>query len=149
MAGSDLDDAHFSERDLARTADLVASFAAVDGAVVLERDLNVLGFGAEILETEIPNENELVKYGSHPHGIPDEKPLTGFGMRFRSAYRFCEKIEGAIAFVVSQDGGLRVFCNPDGKVVVFEGPTPEDWVFAMVTSRDTIEDGERRTEEEK
>jgi len=49
MEGSVLDDAHFSERDLARTSDLVASFAAVDGAVVLQRDLTLLGFGAEIL----------------------------------------------------------------------------------------------------
>lgn len=147
MAGSDLDDAHFSERDLARTSDLVASFAAVDGAVVLERDLSVLGFGAEILKTEIPNENEFVKYGKHPHGRPDDKPLTGFGMRHRSAYRFCEKSKGAIAFVISQDGGLRVFCNPDGKVVVFEGSTPEDWVFPMVSTRDPIDEEEHRKKE--
>ena len=145
MAGSNLDDAHFSERDLARTSDLVASFAAVDGAVVLERDLTVLGFGAEILETEIPNENEFVKYGRHPHGRPDDKPLTGFGMRHRSAYRFCKKLKGAIAFVISQDGGLRVFCNPDGRVVAYEGPTPEDWVSPSVRRRDTSEVEEPRT----
>ncbi len=90
-----------------------------------------------------------MKYGSHPHGTPDEKPLTGFGMRHRAAYRFCEKIKGAIAFVVSQDGGLRVFCNPDGKVVAYEGPTPEDWVSSSVTRRDTSEVEEPRTEEEK
>jgi len=147
MAGSDVDDAHFSERDLARTSDLVASFAAVDGAVVLERDLTLFGFGAEILETKLPRENEFVRYGKHPHGRPNDKPLSSFGMRHRSAYRFCEKVKGAIAFVVSQDGSLRVFCNPDGKVIAFEGPTPDDWVFSVVTSRDMIEDEERRTEE--
>ncbi len=149
MAGSNLDDAHFSERDLARTSDLVASFAAVDGAVVLERDLTVLGFGAEILETKIPSESEFIEFGKHPHGRPDEKPLSSFGMRHRSAYRFCENVEGAIVFVVSQDGGLRVFCNTGGKVIAFEEPTPEDWVFSSVTSRDTSEVPESRTEEEK
>ena len=149
MAGSDVDNAHFSERDLARTSDLVASFAAVDGAVVLERDLTVLGFGAEILDMEIRNENEVVKHGRHPYGTPGDKPLTGFGMRHRSAYRFCEKLKGTIAFVVSQDGGLRIFCNPDGEVVAFEGPTTEDWIFCQVTSGDTMEVEELRTEEEK
>ena len=38
MKGSDLDNAHFSERDVARTLDLVASFPVVGGAVVLHRD---------------------------------------------------------------------------------------------------------------
>ncbi len=130
MAGTDLDDAHFSERDLARTADLVASFSAVDGATVLHRDLTLLGFGAEILDTRLPDNNELVQYGKHPHGKPEDKPLNNFGMRHRSAYRFSERVEGAIAFVVSQDGNTRVFCNVDGKVIAFEGPTPEDWAYS-------------------
>ena len=132
MAGSALDEAHFSERDLARTSNMVASFASVDGAVVLNRDLTLHGFGAEICETKLPSEEELVEFGKHPHGQPDSKPLSLFGMRHRSAYRFCEKIKGAIAFVVSQDGDLRVFCNINGKVIVFDGPTPEDWVSSTI-----------------
>jgi hypothetical protein len=144
MAGSALDDAHFSERDLARTSDLVASFASVDGAVVLDRDLMLLGFGAEICETKLPREEELVEFGKHPYGQPDSKPLSLFGMRHRSAYRFCENVKGAIAFVVSQDGDLRVFCNIDEKVIVFEGPTPEDWVSTMVQSKKTHETSDNR-----
>jgi len=129
MAGSDLDDAHFSERDLARTSDLVASFAAVDGAVVLQEDLKLFGFGAEILGTEDPTENDFVKC-KHPPQNPYDKPLNSFGMRHRSAYRFCQKSGGAIAFVVSQDGDLRIFCNVSDEVTLFEGSTPEDWVFS-------------------
>ena len=138
MEGSVLDNAHFSERNLARTSDLVASFAAVDGAVVLQRDLTLLGFGAEILLTESPAENELVECHRHPDK-PYHKPLSSFGMRHRSAYRFCQKVKGAIAFVVSQDGDLRVFCDIGDKVILFEGPTPEDWVSSHVTSNDTQE----------
>ena len=148
MAGPDLDDAHFSERDLARMSDLVASFAAVDGAVVLQRDLTLLGFGAEILETKLPKENELIEYGKHPHGKPDDKPLISFGMRHRSAYRFCQEAEGAIAFVVSQDGGLHVFCNTDGKVTAFKGPTPEDWVGGNIRRSDESLGQDRPEEQE-
>ena len=81
MAGSDLDEAHFAERDLARTADLAASFSSVDGAVVLQRDLTLLGFGAEILDTQMPSESEMVQYGNHPLGQPKDRQLIDFGMR--------------------------------------------------------------------
>ena len=140
MKGKDLDDAYLSARDLARVSDLVASFAAVDGAVVLQRDLTLLGFGAEIKTVELPNEDELVEYGEHPHGRPEPKPLNNFGMRHRSAYRFCEEAnEGAIAFVVSQDGDLRVFTKVSGKVKLWEGPTVEDREPSHVRSDDTGE----------
>ena len=53
------------------------------------------------------------------------KPLTRFGMRHRSAYRFCHWVPGAMAFVISQDGDLRVFGNVQWRVELFDGPTPE------------------------
>ena len=145
MAGSALDDAHFSERNLARTSDLVASFAAVDGAVVLEHDLTLLGFGAEILGTEVPTEGDSVKC-VHPPRKPQYKPLSSFGMRHRSAYRFCKEVEGAIAFVVSQDGDLRIFCESGGEVTLFEGSTPEDWVFSVVKLKETHEQEHHNTQ---
>ena len=148
MAGADLDDAHFSERDLARMSDYVASFAAVDGAVVLQRDLTLLGFGAEIVDAKLPEDNELVEYGKHPHGKPKDRPLTSFGMRHRSAYRFCQNAEGAIAFVVSQDGGLHVFCNIGEKTIAFQGPTPEDWVMSRIRSAETHEQDRPKTQEQ-
>lgn len=136
MASTDLDDAHFSQRDLARTADLVASLSAVDGATVLRCDLTLLGFGAEILETSLPNSGDLIKYGQHPSGRPEDEPLINLGMRHRSAYRFCEKVGGSIVFVVSQDGGLRVFCNVDGKVISHKGSTPEHDVLTSIRAKD-------------
>ena len=39
----------------------------------------------------------------------------------------CQQVPGATAFVISQDGDLRVFCNVSGRVELFEGPTPEDF----------------------
>ena len=127
MNGSDLDRAHFSERDLARTSDLLASFTAVDGAVILRRDLTLLGYGAEILESEPLSGDDEVEYvvdGEYRGVIK----LNDLGMRHRSASRFCRKVDQAIAFVVSQDGDLRVFRNESGKVRRYDGFTPESWV---------------------
>ena len=123
-----LDDSHFIERDVARITDLAASLAAVDGAVVLRRDWRLVGFGAEITETGLWSDDEEVEYGKHPDSMdgPIARPLSSFGMRHRSAYRFCQRVPGAMAFVISQDGELRVFCNVEGGVELFDGPTPED-----------------------
>jgi hypothetical protein len=135
-----LDDAHVLQRGLVRAQDLLASFSRVDGAVVLDRDLRILGFGAEITVASPPSASEMVRYGRHPDplGIPPPIPLSDFGMRHRSAYRFCEASPGAIAFVVSQDAAITVFCNTrreprtdeiQADVEMYQGLTPERWLM--------------------
>ena len=42
-----------AERRIGEYCNFVASLSAVDGAIVLSRDLAVLGFGAEILATSV------------------------------------------------------------------------------------------------
>lgn len=135
-----LDDAHCLQRGLVRVQDLLASLSAVDGAVVLGRSLRVIGFGAEITLGSSAAADERVSFGRHPDpvGVPPPKPLLDFGMRHRSAYRFCQAVPGAIAFVVSQDAAITVFCNVQatqkpgdapGGVEMFEGLTPERWLM--------------------
>jgi DNA integrity scanning protein DisA with diadenylate cyclase activity len=36
-----------------------------------------------------------------------EVPVESFGTRHRSAFRFCSSLEDSIAFVLSQDGGVK------------------------------------------
>lgn len=141
LPGADVDDAHFSDKDLARVVDLVASLAAVDGAVVFREELTLLGFGAEILDQEAVQDDETVEYGRHPHGTPPNRSLNAFGMRHRSAFRFCQAIEGSLAFVVSQDGDLRVFANVQGEVRLFDGACPEDWMHPTLTVSETSKSG--------
>lgn len=135
-----LDDAHCLQRGLVRAQNLLASLSKVDGAVVLDRDLRIVGFGAEITLTSPPTADEVVCYGPHPEPVstPRPRPLSDFGMRHRSAYRFCQAVPGSVAFVVSQDAAITVFCNtqqdPDrtgtpGEVEMFEGLTPERWLM--------------------
>jgi hypothetical protein len=117
---------HFCERQVARMCDHVASLASVDGSVVIQRDLRILGFGAEILNTAAPAGNETAETRDWPTGEPTYQPVNRFGMRHRSAYRFCQGMPSSIAFVISQDGDLRIFDSLEGKARLFERVTPDD-----------------------
>jgi hypothetical protein len=133
-------DMHLLDRSLARISDLIASMAAVDGAVVVRRDLHLVGFGAEITHTS-DTADEQVQFGRHPHGKPPSRRLTDFGMRHRSAYRFCQQVESAMAFVASQDGDLRVFCHTPRGVRLFEGVTPEEeWIVPLPAGKAALAD---------
>ena len=41
-------------------------------------------------------------------------------MRHRAAYRFCNVVEGSVAFVISQDGSIEACTKHGGKVVVYD-----------------------------
>jgi hypothetical protein len=124
-----LADSLLLDRDLAQVIDFVAALAAVDGAILLARDLKLRGFGAEITYGRVPSGEEQVEYDNHPEplGTPAPVSLSDFGMRHRSAIRFCQEVPGAMAFVISQDGGIRMFHNVDGRVRQWVELSAEEW----------------------
>jgi hypothetical protein len=85
---------------------LIASCASVDGAVLLTRRLELLGFGAEIAGTltDVPNVARAMDLEGLVR-IPESTERVG--TRHRSAYRLCQALPDALAIVVSQDGGVR------------------------------------------
>jgi len=90
-------------RDLAK---FLAGLTAVDGAVLLTDRLRLLGFGAEVLTAA--TKIESVRAASS--ALADkytEVPLSAFGTRHRSAFRFCSSLEPSVAFILSQDGGVK------------------------------------------
>jgi len=98
---------------------LLAGLADVDGAVVLTDQLEVLGFGAEIIgalpdvtTVRLAHDLEATKY--------DVIPIEGVGTRHRSAYRLCAYEPGCLAIVVSQDGGVQFVKSLAGEVTVWE-----------------------------
>jgi len=106
---SDLEEALFE------LSNLIAGFAAVDGAVVLTNRLEVLGFGAEIAGhlPDVP----VVARALDVEGTRWRNESTErLGTRHRSAYRLCAAMPEAIAIIVSQDGGVRFACWKDGAV---------------------------------
>jgi DNA integrity scanning protein DisA with diadenylate cyclase activity len=84
----------------------VAPYADVDGAVVITRDLEVLGFGAKIIAA---NDMSHVLVGDDAMPVED----TG-GTRHQSAARFVGKNPDCAATVISHDGHISLL-HWDGK----------------------------------
>ncbi len=111
---------------LFEVAHLVAMLADVDGAVVMTDQLEVLGFGAEI-SGALP-EVDSVDRSLDLQGlrrIPERTDRVG--TRHRSSYRLCQHLHGALAIVVSQDGGVRFVRWHDGRVVYFDQIATGPW----------------------
>jgi DisA bacterial checkpoint controller nucleotide-binding len=107
------------------SATALSGLSAVDGCVVLNHNLDVLGFGgviglgesdAKIVSS--PRKLKNVKTGA----ILEDSEITslGLGTRHRSAFRLCKAHANSLVFVISQDGDLRVFYSDDEFVYGFE-----------------------------
>jgi hypothetical protein len=116
----DESEAHFhrrrrdAERVHADALDFVAKLTAVDGALVMQDDLTVVGFGATIQMGGV--EDPLVVL-EDPRVPGSEAPVLVSsigGHRHRSAVLFCMQQEGlALALVASQDGDLSLVGRKD------------------------------------
>lgn len=110
------------------TATRITSQAScVDGAVVLDAALSLLGFRVELCPREVDRLPECVALdpeSSEPRAI-GAVHLSAFGTRHRSAARFCAEVPGAVVVVISQDGEMRELTRlPDGRVGVCGPLTP-------------------------
>jgi hypothetical protein len=98
---------------------LIASLASVDGAVVLTKRFEILGFGAEIAGA-LPQVTE-VRRGLDLEADRFVTELVDLvGTRHRSAYRFCAAVPRSVAVVVSQDGGVRFATHHRGAVTYWD-----------------------------
>lgn len=103
---------------VADVAKFIAGLTAVDGAVILTDKLRLLGFGAEVLAaakslaTVRSTESELAVDCT-------EVPISAYGTRHRSAFRFCSSIEPSVGFIVSQDGGIKALRKVNGKLTMW------------------------------
>ena len=107
------------EREVFELSRVIANLAAVDGAVVLDKRLSLVGFGAEV-SAELPAP-ERVWRALDPEGR--DRQLDDFenvGTRHRAAYRFVHDHFDALAIVVSQDGGVSFVANHGREVVFWE-----------------------------
>jgi hypothetical protein len=98
---------------------VIANLTAIDGAVVLDKRLALLGFGAEV-SGELPAPERIFRaFDSEGRDLrPDD--VENVGTRHRAAYRFVSDHPGGIAIVISQDGGVSFVANREGNVVVWE-----------------------------
>ena len=98
---------------------LIAALTDVDGAVVLTRRFEILGFGAEIAG-DLPAVREVRRGLDLEADAYSTEVVDGVGTRHRSAYRLCAAEPSAIAIVASQDGGVRFVTSHRGAVTYWE-----------------------------
>lgn len=98
---------------------LVAALADVDGAVVLTKRFEVLGFGAEIAG-DFPDVRTVLRAMDLEGVDREEETLEGVGTRHRSAYRLCSRIPGALVIVISHDGTVRFVTSKNGAVTYWD-----------------------------
>lgn len=104
------------EEGLSDIAQAIASLTSVDGAVILNDKFEVLGFGAEVTAT-----SQSLKEITIITGDTKSKKISieSFGTRHRSAFRFCSSFEDSVAFVVSQDGGVKAVKRVASEVMLW------------------------------
>lgn len=109
------EDAVDSVADVAR---FIAGLTAVDGAVILTDKLRLIGFGAEVLAAA----TSLASVRSAESELADkftEVPISAYGTRHRSAFRFCSSIEPSVAFIFSQDGGVKAIRKVGNNLIMW------------------------------
>jgi hypothetical protein len=98
---------------------VIASLAAVDGAVVLDKRFSVLGFGGEV-SGELPAPLRVWRATDVEGRKRVPAAVEDVGTRHRAAYRFARRHPRGLAIVISQDGGVSFVANRDDEVVFWE-----------------------------
>jgi hypothetical protein len=83
---------------------MIATLTQVDGAVVMTRRFDLLGFGGEIASAlpEVSSVARALDLEAEAYLI---EPTEDVGTRHRSVYRLCSARKDVLGIVVSQDGG--------------------------------------------
>jgi hypothetical protein len=100
-------------------AHLIAGLAAADGAVILNKPNELLGFGA-MISGKLPDVESVWRALDLEGEKVVEEGTANVGARHRSAYRLAGALPGAVAIVISQDGGVRFVCKNGGRVTYWE-----------------------------
>ena len=106
-------------KELVAYADFIAKLTMVDGAVVLTKNLGLVGFGAEILTDKMPRREPPMCFLNSDDSEDFGKKFNDNGTRHRSGYRFCNTVAESVAIICSQDGTIKACTKHDGKVYVY------------------------------
>jgi DisA bacterial checkpoint controller nucleotide-binding len=98
---------------------LIAGLAAIDGAVVLDKRLEILGFGAEV-SAELPSPDHVWRALDTEGRHCEPASVEDVGTRHRAAYRFVRDNPDGLAIVISHDGGVSFVANRQGEPVFWE-----------------------------
>lgn len=118
----------------------VSLLSRVDGLVLLNYDLEVQGFGVEILSQNQPPQIYLSTTASASARSLRPVDYQHFGTRHRSMIRYCYHVPGSLGFVVSQDGDVRVMTRIGDALVLWDSVRLQyDEFVQQRRKRDAIE----------
>ena len=100
-------------------ADLLADLMTVDGALVVTKQLAVVGFGIEVYAPKLALTQVYRALDPNATRLQTEAADRA-GTRHRAAYRLCLAEPESMAIVISQDGGVKFVQAQEGKVVFWE-----------------------------
>lgn len=99
-------------------ARLFSDLMQVDGALVLDKRVRLIGFGGEIRVDR--NVLQVGHAQDLEGGILLPWDVQSDGTRHRSVYRLCSVEPEVIGFVISQDSSVRLIANIDDAVIFWE-----------------------------
>ena len=97
----------------------IVGLAAADGAVVMNKHNELLGFGG-MISGRLPAVHSVARALDLEGEKVAEERTGNVGARHRSAYRLAGALPGSVAVVISQDGGVRWVCQKGGRVTYWE-----------------------------
>jgi hypothetical protein len=107
------------EQSIFELSRLVSGLAAVDGAVVLNKRFELIGFGAEV-SGELPYPDTVHQALDVEGERRSPEPANSVGTRHRAAYRFVTAHPVGLAVVISLDGMVRFVANVEGTIVFWD-----------------------------
>lgn len=107
------------EQEVFELSRVLSNLTAIDGALVLDKRLGIVGFGAEV-SAELPTPRRIWNALDTEGEQLAPADIQNVGTRHRAAYRFVNDHPEGLAVVVSQDGGVSFVANRGGRVVFWE-----------------------------
>lgn len=107
------------EQSVFELSRVIAGLAAIDGAVVLDKRFEILGFGAEV-SAELPSPERVWRALDTEGTQCSPAAVEDVGTRHRAAYRFVRDNPDGLAIVISHDGGVSFVAQRQGEAVFWE-----------------------------
>jgi len=108
------------QNELKGTIRFIAAHSCVDGLILLDEELNELGYGVVINQVNPPEIIYQAVDNTGTESTLEEMHSSDFGTRHRSMISYCFGNEGSLGFVVSQDGDIRAFMRVGEKLIMWE-----------------------------
>ncbi len=106
------------EEAIMEVAHLVAALATTDGAVVMSKRYELVGFGGEI-SGKLDDVETVLRALDVQGDRFEEESTQSVGTRHRSAFRLCKELPDVLTVVVSKDGDVRVGRQLEGGQVAY------------------------------